>query len=127
MAIRCSTPSIRTPLSGFLGLTQYLNWSASFCQLTKGYQFKNNPIKKINNDLVMTFFQNAAEPAISNLGNTKAIALPTANKKKGNTRSVGVIPCHFACSSGLNICDQEPGLFTSIIRQTVAPRNTSRE
>ena len=31
---------------------------------------------------------------------TKLIAFPTANKKEGNTRSVGVNPCQCACSSG---------------------------
>ena len=31
---------------------------------------------------------------------TKAKALPTANKKKGKTKSVGVTPCQAACSNG---------------------------
>ena len=43
--------------------------------------------------LFKTFFQNTAGPAASSFGNTKAMALPTANKKKGNTKSVGVHPC----------------------------------
>jgi len=33
-------------------------------------------------------------------GITKLKALPTANKKEGNTRSVGVNPCHCACNNG---------------------------
>ena len=31
---------------------------------------------------------------------TKLMALPTANRKEGKTRSVGVNPCQWACSSG---------------------------
>ena len=76
---------------------------------------------------VITILQNIRGPAVSSLGITKARALPTAKRKNGNTRSVGVSPCHAACSSGSKICDHVPGLFTSIMRQTVAPRNTSRE
>jgi len=34
------------------------------------------------------------------LGMTKERAFPTAKRKKGNTISVGVRPCHAACSSG---------------------------
>ena len=35
------------------------------------------------------------------LGITNASALPTAKRKKGKTRSVGVQPCQGACSSGV--------------------------
>ena len=63
----------------------------------------------------------------SNLGNTKAMALPTANKKKGKTKSVGVIPCQVACFNGAYILPQLPGLFTNIMSATVAPLNTSSE
>ena len=34
------------------------------------------------------------------LGITKDKALPTAKRKKGNTRSVGVRPCQGACAKG---------------------------
>src|SRR5579875_4046489 len=53
------------------------------------------------------------------------MALPTANKKEGNTRSVGVKPCHCACSSGAKGVAPLPGVFTIIIKQMVMPRNTS--
>ena len=53
------------------------------------------------------------------------MALPTANKKNGKTKSVGVHPCQLACANGLKICPQEPGLFTRIIKATVAPLKTS--
>ena len=36
----------------------------------------------------------------SSRGITNAMALPTANKKNGNTKSVGVTPCQPACSNG---------------------------
>lgn len=77
--------------------------------------------------LLNTFLRNTEVPAACSLGITKAMALPTANRKKGNTRSVGVHPCQGACASGAYRCDQLPGLFTRIMNATVAPRNTSRE
>jgi hypothetical protein len=61
------------------------------------------------------------------LGITKDIALPTANKKKGKTKSVGVQPCQLAWDKGLKVLDQEPGLFTKIMSATVAPLKTSNE
>ena len=57
----------------------------------------------------------------------KLIALPTANKKEGKTRSVGVNPCHAACSKGLKGTAPLPGVLTIIIKQIVMPRNTSNE
>lgn len=65
-----------------------------------GNQFRNRPIQKIKSVRVIIFFRKAFVPAASNFGITKAIALPTANRKKGKTRSVGVHPCQEACSSG---------------------------
>jgi hypothetical protein len=62
-------------------------------------------------------------PAI--LGMVKAMALPTAKRKEGNTRSVGVNPCHEACSSGSKGADPA-WLFTMIMKHTVIPLNTSR-
>jgi hypothetical protein len=53
------------------------------------------------------------------------MALPTANKKEGNTRSVGVKPCHVECSSGGYGMAPLPGLFTMIIKQMVIPLKTS--
>ncbi len=69
-----------------------------------GNQFKNKPIQKMSRVRLITFCQKTLSPAASNLGITKAMALPTANKKNGNTKSVGVQPCQLACSSGGNIC-----------------------
>ena len=57
----------------------------------------------------------------------KDIAQPTMNRKKGNTKSVGVQPCHSACSSGGYTCFQLPGLFTRIIEAIAIPRKTSRD
>ncbi|EJZ40536.1 hypothetical protein LEP1GSC178_1329 [Leptospira licerasiae str. MMD4847] len=50
---------------------------------------------------------------------------PTAKRKKGNTKSVGVHPSHFACLRGQYILDQVPGLFTRIIPATVNPLKRS--
>src|SRR5690606_33249548 len=127
MAIRCNTPKIRTPCSGLLLFTHSLNCRAPSDQWTNGNQFKPNPIKKINIVRLITFFQNIASPASCNLGITNDIAFPTANRKKGKTKSVGVQPCHGACFNGANICDQVPGLLTKIIKATVAPLKTSNE
>jgi len=44
----------------------------------------------------MTFLQKTDGPAAVSLGMTKAKAFPTANRKNGNTRSVGVSPCQGA-------------------------------
>lgn len=54
------------------------------------------------------------------------MAFPTANKKEGNTKSVGVNPCQFACSKGEKVVAPFPGVFTIIIKQIVIPLNTSR-
>jgi hypothetical protein len=54
-----------------------------------------------------------------------AMALPTANKKEGKTRSVGVKPCQEACSRGSNGADPA-WLFTMIMKHTVIPLKTSR-
>ena len=145
--MRCRTPMIRTPFTVSITLPD-----ASFTRsvqvkplkivtlcsvlepsthrltsVTNGHQFKKRPMRNISSDRVITFFQKIASPAASRRGITNAIALPTAKRKKGNTRSVGVKPCHGACSSGSNICPQLPGLFTRIIRHTVAPLKTSSE
>ncbi len=60
------------------------------------------------------------------LGIEKLIALPTTNIKVGNTRSVGVKPCHCACNKGANGVAPVPGVFTMIMKQIVMPLNTSR-
>ena len=118
--MRCKTPNMRT-------FSQGLKTKPVSDHFTNGLQFKNNPIAKIKMVRLITLDQNSEGPAFCNLGITKDNALPTANKKKGNTKSVGVHPCQLACPNGLKILAQEPGLFTKIIRATVAPLNTSKE
>src|SRR5690606_3051800 len=108
-------------------LTHSLNCNAPSIHCTNGNQFNPKPIRKIRTVLLITFFQNIASPASCKRGMTNDIALPTANKKNGNTKSVGVHPCQGACFNGANIVPQVPGLFTKIISATVAPRNTSSE
>src|SRR6186713_3576586 len=100
MAILCSTPKALTPLPGFFASTHDLKTISPPSHFEKGHQFKNNPIKKISKVLFIIFFQNTASPAASNLGITKDNALPTAKRKKGKTRSVGVKPCQGACANG---------------------------
>src|SRR5690606_11471908 len=104
-----------------------LKTSSAPSHLTKGHQLIKSPIAKINTVRLSTFFQKTAGPASCSRGITKDMALPTANKKKGKTRSVGEQPCQAACLSGVNMCVHVPGLFTIIISATVAPRNTSKE
>ncbi len=55
----------------------------------------------------------------------KLIAFPTAKRKDGNTRSVGVNPCQCACSNGEYV-NLLPDVFTMIIKQIVIPLNTSK-
>jgi hypothetical protein len=53
------------------------------------------------------------------------MAFPTAKRKEGNTRSVGVNPCQCACSRGEYV-NLLPDVFTMIIKQIVIPLKTSR-
>ena len=66
-------------------------------------------------------------PDFSKLGKTKLSAFPTANKKDGNTKSVGVNPCQLACLKGAKVCNASPGVLTMIIKQIVIPRKTSND
>ena len=68
------------------------------------------------------FHHGADSVALDNASDT-----PTMKRKKGKMRSVGVQPCHSACSSGQYIASQVPGLFTTTIAAMVNPRNASRE
>src|SRR5450759_6029131 len=97
----------------------------SASNLKKGNQYIKYPSKKINNVLLNIFRKKAASLTIRYLSSEKLIALPTANKKEGNTRSVGVKPCHVACSKGANAAAPLPGVFTIIIKQMVIPLKTS--
>jgi hypothetical protein len=65
--------------------------------------------------------------SFSHLGKTKLIALPTANKNDGKTKSVGVNPFQLACKNGAKVAAPSPGVFTIIIKQIVIPLNTSRD
>ena len=107
--------------------SQVLKTNTPSDHFIKGLQFKKRPIANINKVRLITFFQKSLPVPKANFGITKLMALPTANKKKGNTKSVGVQPCQLACPKGLKICPQLPGLFTKIIRATVAPLKTSKE
>ena len=117
--MRCKTPKMRRVANG-------LTTSKLLSHLIKGNQFSNNPMRKISNPR-LRIFVSAADWLIScSLGITNAMALPTAKRKNGKTRSVGVQPSQGACFNGPYICPQSPGLFTRIMRQTVAPRKISR-
>ena len=76
--------------------------------------------------LLITLPKKAPSPSARYLSMEKLMALPTANKKDGNTRSVGVNPCQLACNSGAKAVAPSPGVLTIIMKQTVNPRNTSR-
>jgi hypothetical protein len=52
---------------------------------------------------------------------------PTIKRKKGKTKSVGVAPCHSACSKGAYTCDQLPGSLTIIMPAIVIPLKKSNE
>jgi hypothetical protein len=49
------------------------------------------------------------------------------NRKNGNTRSVGVQPCHSACLRGGYTYFQLPGVLTIIINAIVIPLKISSE
>ena len=80
----------------------------------------------MSNVRLITLPKKAPLPSARYFSIEKLIALPTAKRKDGNTRSVGVKPCQLACNSGENGSAPSPGVLTMIIKQTVNPRNTSR-
>ena len=49
------------------------------------------------------------------------------NKKNGNIKSVGVKPCHVACSNGGYTEFHVPGVFTKIINAMVKPLKISTD
>jgi hypothetical protein len=57
----------------------------------------------------------------------KGIAVPIINTKNGKTMSVGVAPCHSACSKGAYTFPQSPGLFTMVMSIMVRPLKISIE
>lgn len=117
--MRCSTPIIRVSL---IGLSEKLpSW-----MVKKGNQYMRYPNKKIRNVRLSTFPKNAPSSSWRYFSIEKLIAFPTANKKDGKTRSVGVNPCQLACRKGPNGVAPSPGVFTIIMKHTVSPRKTSR-
>ena len=101
-----------------------VKWLASL-NSRNGNQYIKNPNKNISAVRLVILATMLEWLIPSHLGSTKLRAFPTANKKEGNTKSVGVNPCHFACNKGAKVTSL-PGVFTIIIKQIVIPRNTSR-
>src|SRR5690606_18437095 len=99
----CKTPSTRNCSRGSL----------------KGKALSNNPKLKMTTNRRIIRNPNALDQENSDLRNEKNIAAPTINKKKGNTRSVGVQPCQSACWNGAYISLHEPGVLTRIINAIV--------
>jgi hypothetical protein len=62
----------------------------------KGNQYIKYPNKNIKAVLFNILNNTVALDNFSHLGKTKLIAFPTANKKEGKTKSVGVNPFHAA-------------------------------
>ena len=120
-AMRCNTP-IKRSVSQLRATSS--PWAS---QRTNGLKFNNTPMAKMSTVRLATLRQKAAVLPLCKPGMASASALPTANKKKGKTRSVGVQPCHGACAKGGNKAVQLPGLLTKIIKATAAPRSTSSE
>src|SRR5438046_2563388 len=92
--MRCSTPMIRVVASG-----ANEKWLLASSR-KKGNQYIRKPSKKISSVRFSTFFKKEGVPSARYLSSEKLMALPTAKRKEGNTRSVGVKPCQPACSSG---------------------------
>ena len=77
--------------------------------------------------LLKIFPSTAALLIAANFFRAKLIALPTAKRKEGNTRSVGVQPFQWAWRNGEYVKVSLPGVFTMIIKQTVIPLKISRD
>lgn len=116
--MRCNTPNMRSVSREIIEPEE---------KSTNGNQFNKNPIRKISANRLSVFVQNFRESLVSVRFTVKANALPTANRKDGNTRSVAVNPCHDACNRNGYTSSHEPGEFTIIMKQTVMPRNTSSD
>src|SRR5690606_16374281 len=93
---------------------------------TKGNQYIIYPNRKIIKVLFIIFRKTSERDLSAHLVLTKAKAFPTAKRKEGKTKSVGVNPCHLACNRGAKVKSQSPAELTIIIKQMVNPRNTSR-
>src|SRR6187549_1076022 len=84
------------------------------------------PNRKMMKVLLNIFHNTSVSLSALHFFIVKLMALPTAKRKEGKTRSVGVNPFQFACNKGEKVVAELPGVFTMIIRQTVNPRKTSR-
>src|SRR5690606_13617524 len=104
------TPNSLTPFSGLSVLTHSRNARLSPTHCTNGHQFRNRPMANMRIVLFITFLKNALLPLSCRRGITNAMAFPTAKRKNGNTRSVGVHPCQGACFKGANMWLHDPGL-----------------
>lgn len=92
--MRWSTPKILKSEKG------KKNKPPSWLYFTNGNQFNSNPRRKMIIVRLNIFSKTSFLESFCHLGVTKLKALPTANKKDGNTRSVGVNPFHCAWSKG---------------------------
>ena len=50
--------------------------------------------------MILVISSESLAPADKRLPSAMDMAMPTMNKKKGKTKSVGVQPCHSACLKG---------------------------
>ena len=92
--MRCKTPSMRVSAIGF-------NAHPPSAEVSKnGNQYIRYPNRKMMTVRLMVLRQNTELGCASYLYITNASAFPTANKKEGKTRSVGVKPCQLACKQG---------------------------
>src|ERR1700722_3281750 len=98
-------------------------WPFSF--ETKGNHESKYPIRKMRKARFNILATAAPSPMALNFFMLKLNAFPTAKRNEGKTRSVGVNPCHFECSSCENV-GGPPEVLTMIIKQTVIPRKISR-
>ena len=83
------------------------------------------PIRKISTVRFTIFPISGHDGLNSNLRREMYVDIPMMNMKKGNTRSVGVRPFHWACWSGAYV-PGPPELFTMIMPAMVMPRMMSR-
>src|ERR1700733_6330291 len=93
---------------------------------TNGNQYIRKPIRKMSAVRRKIFQSTAPWLMFANFFIEKAMAFPTAKRKDGKTRSVGVKPCQWACCKGAKDRDSLPGVLTMIMKHTVIPRKTSR-
>src|SRR5690606_39674469 len=88
----------RTP--GMRRVSSDLKTSWSSVHRTNGNSCSTHAMMIIKAARLKIFFITSPEPRASYFDMENASALPTAKRKKGNTRSVGVQPFQGECSSG---------------------------